>query len=83
MVRNQYVYEATNGFEVEYPSDGEYDPQEYEPLHIDDWRDFQHEHLQYMWGLLRQYLYDAGYPAGIMRHATFEDFIRFIHYFSD
>ena len=55
----------------------------YEPLHIDDWRDFQHEHLQYMWGLLRQYLYDAGYPAGIMRHATFEDFIRFIHYFSD
>ena len=78
MVWEQYVYEASNGAEV-YNSDDDFDEDYDDVLHIEDWRDFNSDHLEYMWGILRQYLYDAGYPSNILRYASFEDFVRFCY----
>ena len=82
MVWNQYVYEATTGNEIDY-SDDEYENDQLELMHIDDWRDFYSSELEYMWNILRQYLYDANYPGHILIHETYEDFIRFCYRFSD
>ena len=76
MVWHQYVWEATTGNEVD-GSDEEHDSLYQEPLHIDDWIDFNSDELEYLWAILQEYMDDAGScPFPKMR---FEDFARFCH----
>lgn len=74
MVWHQYVWEATNGNEAEW-SDEENDKLNQEPAHIDDWIDFNSDHLEYLWAILQEYLYDSG--SRIFPTMRFEDFARF------
>ena len=76
MVWNQYVWEATNGNEAEW-SDDENEKLNQEPLHIDDWIDFNSQQLEYLWAILQEYIDDAG--SRIFPAMRFEDFARFCH----
>ena len=75
MVWSQYVYEATHGNEAEH-SDNEYEVNIDEPLHINDWEEYHHEHLRYMWGILKQYLDDAVMSHFILKFANCENMLQ-------
>jgi len=75
MVWSQYVWEASTGTEADLSDDD--DRVHDEPLHIDDWIDYNSDELEYLWAILQEYMYDAGRcPIPKMR---FEDFARFCH----
>ena len=82
MVWSQYVYDAMNGNEADY-SDNENEIQDNEPLHINDWEEYHHEHLRYMWGILQQYLYDAAMSHRILKFANYDEFVEFCFYNSE
>ena len=82
MVWSQYVYDAFNGNEADY-SDNEHEIQDNEPLHINDWEEYHHEHLCYMWGILQQYLYDAAMSHRILKFANYDEFVEFCFYNSE
>jgi hypothetical protein len=74
MVWYQYVWEASTGNEVD-ASDDDNDGQE--PLHVDDWIDYNSDELEYLWAILREYIDDAG--SRIFPNMSYEDFARFCH----
>ncbi len=69
MVWNQYVYEAMNGNEAEN-SDIEDEYNQDEPLHINDWEMQNQDDLRYMWGIIKQYLYDAAMSHRILNYVN-------------
>lgn len=73
MVWYQYVWEATTGNEAEW-SDDEH-AQHQEPVHVDDWLDFNSDELDYLWTILQEYMYDAG--SRLLAKMGREDFARF------
>jgi hypothetical protein len=76
MVWYQYVWEATTGNEADW-SDDENEKIHQEPLHIDDWIDFNSEQLEYLWAIIQEYLDDA--VSHVFPTMRFEDFARFCH----
>ena len=82
MVWNQYVYEAMNGNEADN-SDIEDEFNFDEPLHINDWELKHQDDLRYMWGILKQYLYDSAMSHLILKFASYEDFVEFAFYNSE
>ena len=74
MVWHQYVWEATTGNEADM-SDDEYESQLQQPVHIDDWIDFNSEELNYLWAVIQEYSYDA--CSNLLRHMRSEDLARF------
>ena len=76
MVWNQYVWEATTGNEADW-SDDENDPNNHEPMHIDDWIDFNSDELEYLWAVLQETVYDSG--SRLLEKMTSEDFARFCY----
>ena len=82
MVWNQYVYEAMNDNEADN-SDIEDEFNLEEPLHINDWELEHQDDLRYMWGILKQYLYDSAMSHIILKFASYEDFVEFAFYNSE
>lgn len=76
MVWNQYVWEATTGNEADV-SDDEYEAQFQQPVHIDDWIDFNSEELSYLWSIIQEYSYDA--CSNLLQYMTNEDLARFCY----
>lgn len=76
MVWHQYVWEAATGNEAEM-SDDEYESQLQQPVHIDDWIDFNSEELNYLWAVIQEYSYDA--CSNLLEHVRSEDLARFCH----
>jgi len=74
MVWNQYVWEATTGNEVDW-SDDENVQNNNEPLHIDDWIDFNSGELEYLWVIIQETVYDSG--SRLFEKMMYEDFARF------
>lgn len=74
MVWSQYVYEATTGFEPTQGSDDE-DFNDEVPLNIEDWEVQYSEELWYMWGRLRQLMYDCS----IEHDDYFDEFVEFCY----
>ena len=83
MVWNQYVYEATEGFDVvdEIHDDDPIDTNA--PLHVEDWSRWYSDDLLNMWMLMRRYLDDTGLKTRILNQATMNDFIHFLYSRSD
>ena len=75
MVWNQYVWEATTGNEVDISDDEE--SQFQQPIHIDDWIDFNSEEINYLWAIIQEYSYDA--CSSLLMHMRSEDLARFCH----
>ena len=76
MVWSQYVYEATHGNEAEH-SDNEYEVNIDEPLHINDWEEYHHEHLRYMWDTTTV-PGRRSYVAFYFKFAKYDDFVEFL-----
>jgi hypothetical protein len=76
MVWNQYIWEATTGNEADISDDEESQVQQ--PVHIDDWIDFNSEEINYLWAIIREYCYDA-YTTNFLQNMTSEDLARFCY----
>lgn len=77
MVWHQYVWEAATGNEVDASDEEHEGGTHQEPLHIDDWIDFNSDELEYLWAILQEYLYDSG--RRLFPTMRFEAFARFCH----
>jgi len=76
MVWHQYVWEATTGNEADV-SDDDYESHVHDPIHIDDWIDFNSGELNYLWAIIQEYGYDAN--STLLRNMTCEDLARFFY----
>jgi hypothetical protein len=74
MVWNQYVYEASNGFDPEVSDDDEFND-EHTPLNIEDWEVEYSDELRHMWNTIRTLTYDAG----LQHSGEFVDFVEFCY----
>jgi hypothetical protein len=73
MVWNQYVYEATTGFDADVSDDDEFNDNT--PLNVEDWEVQYLDELRYMWGMMNTLLYDAH----IEHSGEFCDFVEFCY----
>jgi len=73
MVWNQYVYEATTGFDAEVSDDDEFNDNT--PLNVEDWEVQYSDELRYMWGMMNTLLHDAH----IEHSGEFCDFVEFCY----
>ena len=73
MVWNQYVYEATTGFDADVSDDDEFNDNT--PLSIEDWEVEYSDELMMMWNIIRTLLYDAG----VEHPGRFVDFVEFCY----
>ena len=80
MVWNQYVYEATEGFDVvEETHDDDYTFDTNAPLHVEDWSEWYSDDLLNMWMLLRRYLDDTGLGTRILNNGSMNAFVHFLY----
>lgn len=75
MVWNQYIWEATTGNEVDISDDEESQVQQ--PIHVDDWIDFNSEEINYLWAIIQEYCHDA--YTNFLQKMTSEDLGRFCY----
>jgi hypothetical protein len=73
MVWNQYVYEATTGFDADVSDDDEFNDNT--PLNVEDWEVQYLDELRYMWGMMNTLLHDAH----IEHTGEFCDFVEFCY----
>lgn len=73
MVWNQYVYEATTGFDADVSDDDEFNDNT--PLNVEDWEVQYLDELRYMWGMMNTLLHDAH----IEHSGEFCDFVEFCY----
>ena len=73
MVWNQYVYEATTGFDADVSDDDEFNDNT--PLNVEDWEVQYSDELWYMWGMMNTLLHDAH----IEHTGEFCDFVEFCY----
>ena len=73
MVWYQYVWEANTGNEADLSDDD--DKLQEEPLHVDDWIDFNSDELEYLWAILQETMYDSG--SSLLSNMKYEDLARF------
>jgi len=77
MVWSQYVYEASEGYDVE-PSDEE-DYEDELHLSIEDWQIKYSDELWALWDMIQQLLRDAFMEYELMTECTFSDFAEFCY----
>ena len=74
MVWNQYVFEATTGYESDNYSDDEFNEEVIEQS-VEDWEIEFSDELHFMWNILQTLLYDAH----IEHSGKFCDFVEFCY----
>tara|TARA_Y100000356_G_scaffold54742_1_gene44146 strand:+ start:16 stop:432 length:417 start_codon:yes stop_codon:yes gene_type:complete len=74
MVWNQYVFEATTGYESDNYSDDEFNEEVIEQS-VEDWEIEFSDELHFMWNVLQTLLYDAH----IEHSGKFCDFVEFCY----